>query len=106
MAGRAKATISTGTTDGEVIAAVSGKAIRVLAFHLTCAATATSATFTTKPEGAGTAISPVYTLGANGQLPSGECPSGWFETAKSEGLSLTTSGSGSNIGVLVIYDLV
>ena len=98
----AKAAIASATTDGAVVAAVASKKIRVLGFILSPAATATACTFTTKPGGAGTAISAVMTVVANTLSSPGYNPLGWFETSAGEGLSLTT-GTGSTVGVQVTY---
>ena len=98
----AKADIAASTTDGSVVAAVASKKIRVLAFRLHCGGTATTATFRTKPAGAGTAITEVFALGANGGRADGYSKVGHFETGVGEGLSLST-GTGSSVGVGVVY---
>lgn len=100
-----RANIAAATTDGAVIAAVAGKKIRVLSYLVSAlTAGATTATFTTKPGGAGSAISPVISLAANGNV-SEESEFGLFETNVGEGLSLTT-GAGAGVGVRVTYVLV
>lgn len=96
------ASINAGTTDGSVIAAVAGAKLRVLAVVLQCAGTATTATFNTKPSGAGSAISMTFANGANGGAVLPFNPYGWFETGVGQGLSLTT-GAGSATGVQVTY---
>lgn len=98
----ALANIAASTTDGAVVAAVSGKRIRVVALVAQCAATATTITFNSKPAGAGTAISSAFANGINGALVLGFNPAGWFETVAGEGLTATT-GSGSATGVTVVY---
>lgn len=98
----AKASIAASTTDGAVIAAVASKKIRVLAFILSPATTATACTFTSKPGGAGSAISAVITTVVGGPFSSGINELGWFETVAGEGLSLTTGG-GSTVGVQITY---
>ena len=100
----AQVTIATGTTDGEVVAAVSGKKIMVLGAYVQVGATAQAVQFNSKPAGAGTAITPNFEFGANGGviLPLAT-DSGWFETNSGEGLSATTSGAGSNTAILVRY---
>lgn len=98
----AKANIAASTTDGAVVAAVATKKLRVLGFRLHAGATATNATFTTKPAGAGTAISELFACGVNGGRAEAYCPVGHFETSAGEGLSLTT-GAGSTVGVGVVY---
>lgn len=102
---RAFANIAASTTDGAVVAAVSGYRIRVLDYLLMAGGTATNATFNTKPGGAGTAISMLHACAANGGVCTGEESGGWFQTSLSEGLSLTT-GAGSTVGVQVVYVLL
>lgn len=99
---RALANVSASQTDSSIIAAVSGKKIRVLAVVMVAGGTATNATFNTKPSGSGTAISPLFANGANGGAVLPFNRAGWFETGTNEGLTVTT-GSGSATGILVIY---
>lgn len=99
---KAFANIAASQTDSAVVAAVTGKIIRVLAVAFVAGGTATNATFNTKPGGAGTAISCLFANAANGGAVLPHNPYGWFETASGEGLSLTT-GAGSTTGVLVVY---
>ena len=98
----AKANIAASTTDGAIISAVTGKKIRVLAIVFMSAATATTVTFNTKPGGSGTAISCAFATAANGGACISFCPVGWFETNSGEGLTATT-GSGSTVGIQVVY---
>jgi hypothetical protein len=85
-------------TQQTVVAAVTGKRIRVLALAMVAGASATNATFLSNS----TTISPLFANGANGGavLPVNE--HGWFETAEGEALKITTS-SGATTGVLVTY---
>jgi hypothetical protein len=99
---RAFASVAAGTTDGPVVAAVAGKKLRVLAFILMAAATATLATFNSKGAGAGVAISPAYPCAINGGLAPPYNVHGWLETSAGEGLTLTT-GAGSTVVVQVVY---
>ena len=100
-----RANIAAATTDGAIIAAVAAKKIRVLSYSVSAlAAAATTATFTSKPGGAGTAVSHLISLAANGNS-SEDSEFGLFETAAGEGLSLTT-GAGAGVGVRVTYVLV
>lgn len=99
------ATVTAGSTDTAVVAAVAGKKIRVHAAVFQCGGTATTAVFNTKPAGSGTAISMTFSNGANGGAVLPESEFGWFETGSGEGLSLTT-GAGSSTGVHVIYSEV
>lgn len=99
---RAKANIAASTTDGAVVAAVTSKIIHVIGYQLLAGGTATDATFTTKPGGAGTAVSMLHACGVNSGISSGTNIYGYFRTASGEGLSLTT-GAGSTVGVQVEY---
>jgi hypothetical protein len=98
----AKANIAASTTDGALVALVAAKKLRVLSFRIHAAGTATNVTFTSKPAGAGTAISELFACGANGGRSEAFSPIGHFETAAGEGLSVTT-GAGSTVGVGVTY---
>lgn len=92
-------------TDTAIIAAVTGKSIRVFAADLDCAGTATVFTFNSKPSGAGTAIAGPYNQAISESKGLEFNPHGWFQTAVGEGLSCTT-GAGSNTTVLITYGLV
>lgn len=96
------ANIASGTTDGALVAAVASKRIKVLYYAAGAAGTATDFTFTTKPGGAGTAISPTLRAAA-GAWQFAFCPVGCFQTASGEGLSVTTSVSAVNTGIAVAY---
>lgn len=98
----AKANVAASSTDSSIVAAVASKKIRVLAFRLHGGGTATNVTFNSKPAGAGTAISELFALGANGGHSPGYCPVGHFETVSAEGLTVTT-GTGSTMGIGVVY---
>lgn len=105
----ATAQIASATTDGALVTAVAGSRLRVYGFILSCAGTATTVTFNSKPAGAGTAVSATFQLGANGQLfvPIATIETvdgypGWFQSAAGEGLTVTT-GTGSTVGVHVVY---
>lgn len=98
----ALANVAQSQTDSVVVAAVSAKKIRVLSWILFGGATATGVTFNSKPAGAGTAISPLFALGANNGAGMGFSPVGHFETGAGEGLSVTT-GAGGTTGIQVTY---
>lgn len=104
------ANISAGTTDGSILAAVTNRIIRVFAVALQCGATATTVVFNSKPGGSGTAISMTFQPAANGgavlpiSSPQGSVAQPWFQTNSGEGLTATT-GSGSTVGIQVIYDI-
>lgn len=95
------ANIAASTTDGAVVAAVAGRKIRVKAVGVSCGGTASTVTFTTKPGGAGTAISATF----NNSISLPELTKGWFDTNSGEGLSVTT-GAGSTTGIQLSYDLI
>lgn len=100
------ANIAASTTDGSLgIAGVSGKRIVVLALAFVAGATETTATFNSKPSGAGSAVSMTFANAANGGAVLPHNPHGWFLTKTGEGLTLTT-GAGSTTGVQVVYAYV
>ena len=99
------ANIASATTDGAIVNAVAGKKIRVLALILQAGGTATTVTFNSKPAGAGTAISMTFQNGSNGGAVLPYNAKGWFQTNAGEGLTGTT-GTGSTVGVQVVYLLV
>ena len=92
----------TGATTNELVAAVAGKQIRVLAFFVR-AAGATVLTF----KSAATAITGAIPLIANGDLAlqGNWCPAGMFQTVAGEALNLTSSGNVDQDGWL-LYQLV
>lgn len=96
------ANVAASQTDAALVALVATKKIRVHQLIAIAGATATNLTFTTKPGGAGTAITPLFANGINGGEVLPFSPAGWFETAAGEGLSVTT-GAGSTTGILVLY---
>lgn len=90
--------------DTAVVAASTGSKIRVLSYGVSCvAAGAGTVVFNTKPAGAGTAISQTIALPANGNVAESD-NNGLFETAVSNGLSVTVTGN--IVGVRVTYILV
>ena len=98
--------IAAGTTDSALVAAVTGKKIRVLAVVINQGDTTPSTvTFNSKPGGAGSAKDPALKAAANGGFVIPYNPVGWFETNSGEGLSVTT-GAGSTTAVSVVYELV
>lgn len=99
---RAFANVTASQTDSNVITAVAGKRLRVLAIVLSPGGTATVITFNTKPSGAGSAVSPAFAQGINIPIVLPFNKDGWFDTNGGEGLTVTT-GAGSTTGVLVLY---
>lgn len=96
--------IAASTTDGSLVSAVAGKSIRVLSCLMRPGGTATTAVFNSKPAGSGTAISCLFTNGANAIADLPFNPDGWFDTNIGEGLTVTT-GSGATTGFQVVYEL-
>lgn len=98
--------IAASQTDSVLVAAVTGKKIRVIAFLVNQGDTTPSTVqFNSKGSGAGTAVFPAFKAAANGFYAVPECESGWFATNAGEGLTVTT-GAGSTSGVAVIYEVV
>lgn len=85
-----RAIISAASADNTLVAAVTGKKIRVLEFHLVASA-ALAARF--ESAAAGTALTGVMSLAANAILHAPWCPAGHFETVVSELLNLELSTS-------------
>jgi len=96
-----KANIAASQTASSLVAAVTGKKIRVVALAMVTGGTATDVTFNS----ASTAISPLFANGANGGAVLPFNPVGWFETVAGEALTVTT-GAGSTTGFLISYVLV
>ena len=91
-------------TDVAVIAAVAGSRIRVLSYALSGAAGGVAtATFTSKPGGAGTAISNLFSIAANGFINEAD-NNGLFQTSVGQGLSITVATN--TVGVRITYILV
>lgn len=99
-------TVAASQTDSVLVAAVANMKIRVHAFMINQGDAANAVTFNTKPAGAGTAISPALKYSINGGTTSTEAPSGWFETNRGEGLTVTTGATASNTGIMVVYSVV
>lgn len=96
--------IAKSQTNSVLLAAVSGKKIRVTGLAMVAGATATDVTFRSKPSGAGTEITPLFAIAANGALVLPHNADGWFETVAGEALTVTT-GNGATTGILVTYEL-
>lgn len=98
--------IAVSQTDSVLVAAVTGRKIRVIAFIINHGDTNASAvTFNSKGSGAGTARFPALKYAANGGTTTAEVSSGWFETLAGESLTVTT-GAGSTTNVAVVYEIV
>lgn len=88
-------TVSASATDSSLVAAVTGRKIRVHAVGISCGSTASTVQFSS---GGSTAVSCVFQNSIS--LPYN--PKGWFETDAGEALTVDT-GSGSTTGILVLY---
>jgi hypothetical protein len=97
----AKINVAASATATSVVAAVTGKKIRVIAVSMVAGGTATNVTFNT----ATTALSPLYALGINGVVVLPYNPAGWFETVAGDALTVTT-GTGATTGISVTYAAV
>jgi hypothetical protein len=95
---RAKVNVAAGQTASELVAAVTGKSICVLAVIMVTGATATTAVFNS----ASTAVSCLFANAANGGAVLPFNPAGWFATAVGEALTVTT-GAGATTGFQIIY---
>lgn len=92
------ANVAAAQTESSLVAAVTGKHIRVLAYIVQCGSSATTVVFNSDSS----AITPTFANAANGGAVVGFNPVGWFETNAGEALTVTT-GSGATTGVLVRY---
>ena len=95
---RAFVNVAAAQTASQVVAAVTGKRIRVLAVALVTGGTATTAVFNSAAD----AISMTFQNAANGGAVLPHNPIGWFETDAGEALTVTT-GAGSTTGIQVVY---
>lgn len=91
--------IGVSQTAAPLIAAQTGRAIRVHSLVIT-AGTATSSVFTSSE----TTISGTFWSAANGGAVLPHNPTGWFETAKGSALGVTTSAGGTT-GYTLTYSL-
>ncbi len=96
--------VTASQTDKAVVAATTGKKIRVLSVVIASGSTASTVVFNSKPSGAGTQISGTFAPANNAVAVLGRNIDGWFETNSGEGLSVTTS-AGSTTGITITYVL-
>jgi hypothetical protein len=99
--------VAASQTDSAVVTAVTNRKIRVVAAVVNQGDTTPSTvTFNSTPAGAGAAVFPALKAPANGTVVLPDLTrSGWFETTKGEGLSVTT-GAGSTTSIAVVYELI
>ena len=88
--------------DNEIVAAVAGKKIRVLAWHVTVSGTTT---IRFESSAGGTALTGQMAGTANAELTEPWNPCGWFETVAGESLNMELSAAVSVDGALV-YQLI
>ena len=97
-----RAAISGASTDNPVVAAVTGKKIRVLSYTLTTA----SATTVSFEDGAGgTALTGVMTTAAGTPIEGAYNPHGHFETTAATLLNLTLGGAVQTSGHLTYVEV-
>lgn len=103
---RVKFSVAASQTDSALVSAVSGAVLRVISMHvMTGASGPTNFQINTKPGGAGTAISPVYPLAANGGINLDHNPHGYYVSSSGEGLTITTGAGDTCVGnVLYVED--
>lgn len=104
---KAIANVAASSTDSQLVAATSGKKIRVMGLIIKSAGTATTVTFNSKiPSQAPVAISPSLAMGVNDDLVLSPLECGWFnDTASGAALTVTT-GAGATTGIMVLYELI
>ena len=96
--------IAASTTDSSLVAAVTGKKIRVHAVFTNNSGTVGTLLF---ESGTATAITPTMDVAADGGgavMPFN--PVGWFETAAGEALTATTAAGAGTTGIIVVYSVV
>jgi hypothetical protein len=94
------APVAASATDNTLVAAVAGKKIRVIALVLVASGGANNARFESGT--AGTALTGVMNIGANGQLILPANRAGWFETAAATLLNLELSAA-TAVGGMLTY---
>lgn len=93
---------ASGTTDGALVSAVTGKIILVLAAMFTNKGAATTAVaLRSKPAGAGALISPRFEIVADSNLVIPATQFGYFQTVSGE--ALTVENNGDIVDVFVRY---
>lgn len=96
--------VAVSQTDSVLVAAVSGKKIRVIGFSIGAAGTATTWTLGSKGSGATTALCGPFNCVANGAI-SMYGDYGLFDCVESEGLVVTT-GAGATTTFFINYVLI
>src|SRR5262245_27322533 len=96
------ANVAAAQTDSSLVAAVTGKKVRVVRVACTGDTAVTTIVFNSKPGGAGAAISATFNLAVGTPLVLPTDNEGWFQTAVGEGLTVTT-GAGGGVRVEIGY---
>lgn len=107
----AKSDVASSQTDSALISAKVGVVNRIIGGFIIVAGTATNVTLNSKGTGAGTSITSTLPCGINGgiswpiaaQQNTGDPPFGYFESARGEGITVTTGAGASVIGVNLTY---
>lgn len=89
--------------DNTIVAAVTGKKIRVIKYSLVCAG-AVTVTFASAA-GTGTKLTGTMSFAANGGIADGFCPAGHFETAAGALLNMSLGGAVQVSGSLTYIEV-
>lgn len=103
VASQYKVVDAAGNGDNEIVAAVAGKHIRVVAGSLTMTGTAVTIRF--ESGAGGTALTGQMTPLQGHTIPMPYCPVGHFQTAKGESLNLELGGAQSVDGWIVYQEV-
>ena len=95
---RTKASIAASTTGGTLVAAVTGKKIRIISLLALCGATTTNVTLLSNT----TALTGTLVLPVAGTIPWQYNPAGWLDTTAGEALKATT-GTGATVEFVIDY---
>jgi len=94
---------ATGSTDNTVVAAVTGKRIRVLAYSLVCSG---AVTCRFESNAGGTALTGQMSFAANGGISAPPFTLGHFQTTAGQLLNLEISDTGVTVAGHLTYELV
>jgi len=97
--------VGASATDSNLVSAIAGSKLRIVALVLNHSGAASDVTFNSKGSGAARRSHPLWAGPTDGGFVIGENPSGWFETNKGEGLTVAT-GAGSATSIIVSYEIV
>ena len=97
-----RAAISGAAANNELVAAVAGKKIRVLALTVIAL---TSVGIRFEDGSGGTALTGVMTVADNGAIAFSYTPMGWFETSVNTALNMELSGTVQVSGALIYQEV-